>query len=106
MRELLADEVAIDALGRLIVRPVLPSGEEFEFIYRAAMQVAWDPVGRCLVTPIPQEWSSARWFKQVADALRGEYHRCLVVSADTRWSNVPPLTRAEIEAGFRSEPAV
>jgi len=106
MRELPADEVAIDTVGRLIVRPALAPGEDFAFIYRAAMEVAWDQAGQALVTPIPREWSSARWFNQVADALRNEYGRRLVVNAHTRWSNVPPAAREEIEARFGSEPAV
>jgi hypothetical protein len=104
--EVLAEEVSIDPSGRLIVRPQLPTDADFAFIYRAAMEVSWDPTARTLVTPTPRNWSAARWFEQVAGAVHSEYGKRLVVTPRTRWREVPPDARSEIETRFSQKPAV
>ncbi|MCP4239295.1 MAG: hypothetical protein GY772_01925, partial [bacterium] len=39
--------------GRLLVFPALPSGETFEFIYRAARGAQWDSEQGALYTEAP-----------------------------------------------------
>jgi hypothetical protein len=103
LRDVCAAEVAIDTAGRLIVRPRLTEPADFAFIYRAAMEVGWDPATRSLTTPAKREWSAARWFKQIAGALQSEYGQRLSVNSNTRWHNVPVDIRAEIETEFGQE---
>lgn len=87
-------EVSIDGGGRLLVRPQ----GTFPFIYRAAMEVGWDPDSCMLFSPKPREWSYLRWFQQIAAAVADEYRVRLVITPQTRWTNVPDALRAEIEA--------
>lgn len=65
-------EVAVDVNGRLSVCPLLPPRVDFEHIYRAAMEVSWDPASKRLVTPPPREWGPADWFKQIVRAGDGD----------------------------------
>jgi hypothetical protein len=68
-------KIGIDDLGRLIVYPKL-SGQDYAFIYRAGMEVNWDPQSKCLFTPVPREWSLAQWFAQIFRAMKSEYGEC------------------------------
>jgi DNA-binding transcriptional regulator/RsmH inhibitor MraZ len=86
-------EVAIDDDGRLLVSP---SSHSYPMIYREAVEVHWDAVGRFLYSPKPREWSYLDWFKHIIDTA-GD----LVLSADTRWKNIPADLRIEAEAWIR-----
>jgi hypothetical protein len=88
-------EVRIDADGKLLVRPQVRT---FPYIYRAAMQVGWDPDNRTLFSPKPREWSYLQWFRQIVAAASDEYGVRLVITPQTAWSDVPDALRAEIEA--------
>jgi hypothetical protein len=88
-------EVRIDADGKLLVRPQVHT---FPHIYRAAMQVGWDPDNRTLFSPKPREWSYLQWFRQIVAAASDEYGVRLVIAPQTAWFNVPDTLRAEIEA--------
>jgi len=91
-------EVAVDAAERLTVQSLLPIGTDLAHVYRAAMQVSWDPASRQLVVPIRRDWSQADWFKQVVRAVQSEYGIRFLVSLATRWVNVVAEDRKEIEA--------
>ena len=66
--------------GRLLVRPKVCT---FPYIYRAAMEVGWDPDNRALFSPKPREWSYLRWFQQIVAAAADEYGVRLVVTPYT-----------------------
>ena len=91
------EEITIDAAGRLLVRPVLKTGTDFAFIYRAAVGVNWDPRSASLVAPKPKEWSYIDWFRNIIAAVRSEYGDQLTLSSETEWSNVPSDLRQQIE---------
>jgi Integron Cassette Protein Hfx_Cass5 len=93
-------EVRIDGGGKLLVRPQVGT---FPYIYRAAMEVGWDPDNRTLFGPKPREWSYLRWFQQIVATVEGEYGVRLVITPQTTWTNIPDALRAEIEAE-RSQP--
>lgn len=88
--------IAIDDQGRLCVTPLSVT---FPYIYREAMDVGWDAVGRFLFSPIPKEWSYGRWFQQIISATK-EQGCELVLSEATVWISVPDLVRKEIAASF------
>ena len=88
-------EVGIDEAGRLYVRPSLMS---FEYIWRAAMEVNWDPSEHRLFGPKPREWTYVDWYKQILAAAANEYGVQLKLAPNTVWSNVPVAIRGEIEA--------
>jgi hypothetical protein len=87
-------EVGIDQDGKLCVRP---TNQSFPYIYRAAMEVGWDPVRGVLFGTKPREWSHLDWFRQILAAVADEYGVRLRVGAATAWSNVPELLRMQIE---------
>jgi hypothetical protein len=94
-------DVEIDAEGRLRIRP---SKERLPHIWRAAMEVYWDPATETLYSPKPREWTYPMWFQQLVAAARDEYGVKLTLSSETRWSNVPQELRTEIEALPEWEP--
>jgi hypothetical protein len=87
-------EVQIDESGKLLVRPQ----NAYPYIYRAAMEVGWDPDNCSLFSPKPREWSYLRWFQQIIAAVLDEHRVRLLVTPQTTWTNVPDGLRAEIEA--------
>jgi hypothetical protein len=93
-------EIGIDSEERLYVRP---RNETFEYIWRAAMEINWDPVRGVLYgsKPRPPEHlglSYAGWFRQVLMAAEGECGVRLKLTAQTVWSGVPDALRSEIES--------
>lgn len=85
-------ELEIDPVGKL---HVVPSTESFEYIYREAMEVHWDPSRGSLYSPKPREWSYPQWFQQIRDAAR-EQGCELQLSPSTKWHNIDPSIKAEI----------
>jgi hypothetical protein len=86
--------VEIDPDGRLRVRP---QTVDFSQIYRAAMEVNWEPASRTLYSPKPREWTYPMWFTQIVAAALDEYGVRLSLSVETNWVNVPGDVRTEIE---------
>jgi hypothetical protein len=86
-------QIEIDAAGRLLL---LPQSASFPSIYREAMEVGWDRDRRALFGPKPTEWSYTRWFEQLVAATSEQGVR-LLLTPSTKWTNVPPEVRAEIE---------
>lgn len=88
--------VEIDRNGKLCVTPAT---KDFALIYRAAMEVGWDPIRRCLVSPQPREWTYPMWFRQIVAAAADEYGVRLRLTPETIWTHVPDEVRLEISAG-------
>ncbi len=74
---------------------VVPSTQTFEYIYREAMEVHWDPAHRSLYSPKPREWSYSQWFQQILSAAR-EQGCELQLSPSTEWLNIDLALKAEI----------
>ena len=89
-------EVGIDQGGKLYVRP---SGHAFPYIYRAAMEVGWDPSRGVLFAPKPREWPYLDWFRQIVAAAASEYGVRLRIDATTVWTDIPDPLRTQIETG-------
>ncbi len=87
-------EIAIDDSGRLTVKP---DKQKFERIYRTALEVHWDSKKERLYSPKPGEWTYLDWYKQIISAVESEYGRKLVLTAETKWTDIPDtLERSEI----------
>lgn len=91
--EIVSVEIAQD--GKLCVTP---ASQDFAYIYRAAMEVGWDPVRRCLFAPKPREATYPTWFRQIIAAAADEYGVRLNLTPQTAWINVPDAVRSEIAA--------
>ena len=96
-------EIGITREGGLYIRPCTTA---FDEIFRAAMEVNWDPAERRLYGAKPREWSYGRWFQQIVAAAAQEYGVRLDITTDTRWANVPDEIRAEIEAAATRRPGI
>ncbi len=87
-------EIAIDDSGRLIVKPMK---QNFEHIYRSALEVHWDSKKECLYSPKPREWTYLDWYKQIISAVESEYGYELVLTVETKWTNTPDTLKHDIE---------
>lgn len=96
MRTVNIASVWVDESSRLRVTPDLEPSEDYRFVYRAAMCVSWDPASRSVFPSSPREWSCAKWFRQLVEAVANEYGTLLVLSRDTEWSGISDEDRAEI----------
>ena len=95
-------EIRIDSSGRLLIHPALDAGQTFEFIYRAAVGVNWEPESNSLVAPPPKEWSYLDWYENVLPAVASEYRDQLILTSKTRWTNIPADLRSQIEESSAS----
>lgn len=87
-------EIAIDDSGRLIVKP---TKQEFDYIYRSALEIHWDSKKKCLYSPKPREWTYLDWYKQIMAAVESEYGYELILTAETKWTNAPATLKDKIE---------
>lgn len=85
-------EIAIDDQKRLCLTPV---SSTFPMIYREAMDVHWDAEKSRIYSRIPEEWSYARWFRQIVAAAK-VHGVHLSLDPGARWLNVPNAIKAEI----------
>jgi hypothetical protein len=91
-------EVCVSEGGELLVFPCPNEAPDFSWIYRAALEVSWDPNRGALVTPPPVTGTYPERFGFVVGAARSEYGVSLRLTSATRWTDVPEAVRAEIEA--------
>ncbi len=75
-----------------------PATRTYEFIYRAACGVHWEPTGRYLWTELPPGLSPADEFKQILSVVYSEYGDKLRIGKETNWKDVPHPTRLAIES--------
>ena len=93
-------EVGLDADQRMFVRP---SVSDFEYVYRAAMEVHWDKALGRLSHPQPREWTPVRWFQQIVAAVLSEYRVQLKLTEKTTWTDVPSDIRSAIESAAKAD---
>lgn len=86
-------EIKIDNQGRLVIKP---EKKEFNYIYRAAMEVNWDDKNKFLYSPKPREWGYLNWYQQILKATFSEYKCKLIITDKTSWINIPKELKEEI----------
>ena len=82
----------IDSEGKL---HVLPTKQEFPFVYREALEVSWNEYKRSLYSPTPREWTYSRWLEQIFAAATAQGVR-LAIDQDTQWVNIPATIKADL----------
>jgi hypothetical protein len=97
MHALEVAEVSIHEDGRLLIRPRV-ANDGYQYVYRAAAEVSWDPALACFVCPRPREWSYLRWFQHARDAVRSELGCDLRITERTSWTNIADVLRSEISS--------
>ena len=90
-------EIGIDEIGGVYLKP---SSRNFDYIYRAAMQIYWDRAKRRLFSPAAGsergKLSQTRWLQQILDAAADEYGVTLVYSNDTIWLGISDTIKSEM----------
>src|SRR5450631_1536902 len=97
--------VAIDASGRLFVRPKLSKADYLTLIHRDDSGIEWDHETRALCAAEPHRWEHLALFRQIRAAAKREYHRDLLLTQSTVWDNIPADLRSQIEASMAQPPA-
>ena len=92
--------IAVMMIGpgeKLWVIPDVSEDDKYEFIYRDASGIRWDPENRCLYPFEPKELPHHEWLKIIRNAVMSEYGDDLVLTKLTHWENVDYETRMECE---------
>ena len=97
MKQIPIEEIIIDAENRLLIRPEFGPGDNYEYIYRDASGVTWIAQLGCLGAREPEKWNHFNLFRQIILAVQGEYGELLLVTLETKWSNVPSALESEIK---------
>jgi hypothetical protein len=102
VREVLIAEVGLDAEERVFVRP---TEDDFEYVYRATMEVYWDRTTRRLShTRPPRDLTPVQWFQRILGAVGDEYSVALKLNGQTSWVAVPADLRSSMEAAVFQRP--
>ncbi len=92
-------EVGFDEQGRLYVMPVTVT---FPYVYREAMEVAWDDEGRYLCAPPPPRSQLAPvgwWLRQIFAAAKAQDCE-LHLAPETKLRNIPYQLEDEIKTAL------
>ena len=90
-------KVELDGKGRLLL---YPAGERYDYIYRAAAGVTWEPQGQFLHFGDPRGLTYPVCFQQIISVVASEYGHHLALSKHTEWINVPADLRNAIETSI------
>lgn len=82
---ILIEKISINKQGILCVKP---KNYCFDKIYRSATGIHWDENEMILFHNPPCKWDAFRWYKQILLAVKSEYGKILVISADTIYENL------------------
>ncbi len=94
------DEVEVDPVIGVLVRPRIAAAEHYEYIYRAASGVRWQHQKRALIAYELSDLSPVQWFHQIVASVQSEYGQVLELRPDTRWTNVSESERRQMEQPF------
>ena len=94
-------EIGIDEQQRLYLQP---STLSVPIIYREAADVHWDAERRRLHSSPPRKWTYLQWFRHILNTVGPQ--RELRFTPATKWVNVPPELRREIERWLASRSGV
>jgi hypothetical protein len=88
-------EVAIDATGRLTIKPAT---QQFLHIWRSGAEVHWDAKEQFLFSPKPRKWSYLDWYRHIiAVAEEGDGGGVILcVTQSTQWNHIPDELKQQI----------
>ncbi|MFC1542490.1 hypothetical protein ACFL4M_01200 [Pseudomonadota bacterium] len=90
-------EILIDKDDQFCVVPDVAVCGDFEFIWRDASGIRWEPMINALIAYEPKKWEPLKLFEQMMAAVAGEYGWQLYLNDHTEWKNVPGKLRKQIE---------
>lgn len=86
-------KIGIDNKDRLYIKP---EKEHFALIYRTATEVHWDNNGYFLYSPKHRERTYYDWFKYITDVTETECNCKLILTEETKWTNIPDELKKRI----------
>ncbi len=86
-------EIGIDDKERLFIKP---ERVRFTLIYRTATEVHWDNSGLFLYSPKPRDWTYFDWYKHIAGVTETECNCKLILTDNTKWTNIPDKLKEQI----------
>lgn len=86
-------EIGIDKEERLYIKP---ENSKFTLIYRTATEVHWDNKDFFLYSPKPKDWSYLKWYKHIMAVVETECNCKLIITEQTKWTNVSNKLKIEI----------
>jgi hypothetical protein len=91
------DRLEILDTGELLVGLSGVGNPAYQYVYRAAAGVYWEPT---LIgfksTPI-KEWSASRWFSHIVSVVRSEIGIELILADAVSWGRLSETDKVEIE---------
>src|SRR5690242_19938063 len=100
MRTVPVAKISLDASGHPVVKPALPSTEDFEFIWRAARSTRWNPELRSLFIVGDSKLSLPDSMRCILDSTSSEYGCKLVLTDDTDWTDIPTSLQWQLRDAF------
>ncbi|MCB5205766.1 hypothetical protein [Methylovorus mays] len=77
----------------------------YQYIYREAAGVYWDPALQGFKSTPMREWSCTQWYKQIVSVARSGLGVDLLLADHIDWKNVPEIDKAEIQRAKASKNA-
>ena len=70
---------------------------EYQYVYREAAGVYWDPAKSGFKSTLMSEWSCSMWFSHIVSVVHSGLGLKLVLAKSVSWRNIPDQQRLEIE---------
>lgn len=80
------EKVAVLEDGRTAVFPELMKGM-WQYVYREAAGVYWEPDLGCFVSTPPREWTPQKWYQQIVSVVRSGLGLEMFVSPETKYES-------------------
>jgi hypothetical protein len=93
------DRVEVFESGQLLVGIEGPGEDWYQYVYRAAASVYWNPSLRGFTIAAIKHWSCVAQYAHLVSVVRQELGVELVLSKDIKWSNVAEDEREKIANG-------
>lgn len=80
------EKVAVLEDGRTAVFPELMKGM-WQYVYREAAGVYWEPDLGCFVSTPPREWTPQKWYQQIVSVVRSGLGLEMFVSPEAKYES-------------------
>jgi hypothetical protein len=98
------DRVEVLDTGELFVGIAGAGNPAYEFVYRMAAGVSWDPTMRGFKSTPMKEWSASRWFSHIVAVVHSEFGVALVPADAIAWRSLSEMDQSEIrQAALRAQ---
>lgn len=83
--------------GALLLQLESGGKPSYQYVYRAAAGVYWDPARKAFKFSTQLDGEYAQWFKHIVKVVRDEMSLDLQLALDATWKNIPNEDRDAIQ---------